>query len=174
MHGSGVAYVILGALRHEPRSGYEIKQLVDTATRFFWAASYGQIYPELHRLEENGLVESESAPTGARKRRIFKITTAGLDALREWLHGRETRMEMRDESLLRLFFADVLPREEAIALLRGRAYGFGQALEQLQAIAARPGVDPPFVDLALRWGLDYCEWAVDWCRQQEQRLRAAA
>ena len=31
-------------------SGYEIKALVDKSTRFFWAASYGQIYPELQRL----------------------------------------------------------------------------------------------------------------------------
>ena len=38
------------------RTGYEIKSLVDVSTRFFWAASYGQIYPELARLEELGLV----------------------------------------------------------------------------------------------------------------------
>ena len=43
MRAGGVAYVILGALRAQPRTGYEIKRLVDKATRFFWAASYGQI-----------------------------------------------------------------------------------------------------------------------------------
>ena len=40
---SNTAYVILGMLRHGERSGYEIKQAVDQSTRFFWAASYGQI-----------------------------------------------------------------------------------------------------------------------------------
>ncbi len=35
---------LLGLVRHEPRSGYEIKSIVDNTTRFFWAASYGQIY----------------------------------------------------------------------------------------------------------------------------------
>ena len=49
------AYVILGMLRNEARSGYEIKRMVDRSTRFFWAASYGQIYPELRRLEDAGL-----------------------------------------------------------------------------------------------------------------------
>ncbi len=44
---SPTAYVILGMVSGEPRSGYEIKALVDNTTRFFWAASYGQIYPEL-------------------------------------------------------------------------------------------------------------------------------
>ena len=36
---SPTAYVILGMVRKEPRSGYEIKALVDNSTRFFWAAS---------------------------------------------------------------------------------------------------------------------------------------
>ena len=44
--------VILGLLSIGPRSGYDIKAVVDRSTRFFWAASYGQIYPELRRLEQ--------------------------------------------------------------------------------------------------------------------------
>ena len=47
-------------LRLGRRTGYEIKSLVDVSTRFFWAASYGQIYPELARLEELGLVKGEA------------------------------------------------------------------------------------------------------------------
>jgi len=50
MEPSPTGYVILGMLRNQPRSGYEIKQAVDNSTGFFWAASYGQIYPELRKL----------------------------------------------------------------------------------------------------------------------------
>src|SRR3954468_8029837 len=101
--------VILGMLAARPRSGYEIKQLVDVSTRFFWAASYGQIYPELKRLEEAGLVTGEGAPTGGRQRRPDSLTPAGEDALREWLvSDRDLVYEMRDEGLLRFFFADVM------------------------------------------------------------------
>jgi DNA-binding PadR family transcriptional regulator len=174
MDTNGTTWVVLGLLAHGEKTGYEIKQIVDRSTRFFWAASYGQIYPELRRLEEAGLVKGEHAPTGGRKRRVFRITDAGREALDGWLHGRATRMEMRDESLLRLFFADTLPADDALALLHGRARGFREALEALREIDARPGEDPPFVDLVLRWGIDYCEWAVDWCERQEQRLRAAS
>ena len=39
------SYVILGMLGMRPMCGYEIKAFVDKSTRFFWAASYGQIYP---------------------------------------------------------------------------------------------------------------------------------
>ena len=54
------AYVILGMLAWRPMSGYDIKATVDRSTRLFWAASYGQIYPELRRLAEAGLVEGEA------------------------------------------------------------------------------------------------------------------
>ena len=43
MELSPTAYVILGMLRLGKRTGYDMKQLVDRSTRFFWAASYGQI-----------------------------------------------------------------------------------------------------------------------------------
>ena len=66
---NAVTPVILGLLSLGPRSGYEIKTTVDRSTRFFWAASYGQIYPELRRLERDGLIEGEDAPNGGRPRR---------------------------------------------------------------------------------------------------------
>jgi len=58
------AYVILGMLGLGARTGYDIKRVVDQSTRFFWAASYGQIYPELRQLEKDGLVTGKLAPTG--------------------------------------------------------------------------------------------------------------
>ena len=64
MELSKTSYVILGMLRGRPHTGYEIKALVDGSTRFFWAASYGQIYPELKRLEEAGLVKGEADVPG--------------------------------------------------------------------------------------------------------------
>ena len=41
--GNSVTPVILGLLSYAPMSGYDMKQAVDRSTRFFWAASYGQI-----------------------------------------------------------------------------------------------------------------------------------
>jgi len=168
-----VTPVVLGLLSLGPRSGYDIKTVVDRSTRFFWAASYGQIYPELRRLESEALIEGEDAPKGGRSRRVYRITKAGRGALREWLLGSTVTIEYRDESLLRLFFADALPREEALLLLEGRKRGHEQYLEVLRAIAALPGgKDPDFVDLVLRWGIEFNEWGARWCEEQLERLRA--
>ena len=66
MELSATGKVILGMLAARPRSGYEVKQLVDKSARFFWAASYGQIYPELKKLEEAGLIAGTDASQGSR------------------------------------------------------------------------------------------------------------
>jgi DNA-binding PadR family transcriptional regulator len=172
MATTSVTPVILGLVALGPRSGYEIKQVVDRSTRFFWAASYGQIYPELRRLESEGLVKGEDSPNGRRARRVYELTGAGRAELQRWLLGSDTTVELRDENLLRIFFADALPREQALQLLEGRARWHEGLLAALRTIDERPGEDPPFVDLALRWGIAYSEWGAEWCREQLQRLGA--
>ena len=173
MKTTAVTPVVLGLLALGPRSGYDIKTVVDRSTRFFWAASYGQIYPELRRLEDEGLIEGEDASNGARGRRTYKLAAAGHEALRAWLLGSTTTVELRDESLLRLFFADNLPREQALGLLEARRRGHEEYLEVLRAIAALPGgKDPDFVDLVLRWGIDFNEWGANWCQEQLERLQS--
>jgi DNA-binding PadR family transcriptional regulator len=173
MLGNTVTPVILGLLSISPRSGYDVKATVDRSTRFFWSASYGQIYPELRRLEQEGLIEGEDAPNGRRARRVYRLTEAGRSELEAWLLRSGTlTVELRDESLLRLFFADAIPREQALLLLEGRRRGHEQFLEVLRAIDARPGDDPPFADLVLRWGLAFNEWGATWCTEQLERLSA--
>src|SRR4051795_8957092 len=129
---SSITPVILGLLAHQPFSGYDMKQVVDRSTRFFWAASYGQIYPELRRLEREGLVEGEDAPNGSRPRRLYRLTPIGREELDAWLRREgQVTLELRDESLLRIFFADALPRDDALLLLETRRRIFEHVLEAL-------------------------------------------
>lgn len=169
-----MTWAVLGLLSRGPRSGYDIKTAVDRTIRHFWAASYGQIYPELKRLEGAGWIEGSDESRGGRARRVYSITATGRRELRAWLAGSETRMELRDESLLRLFFADTLPRGDALGLLAARREGYAQMHGYLQSLDDGTGPDPPFVDLVYRWALDYCAWGMEWCERQERRLRRAA
>ncbi len=173
MEPSAATWAVLGLIADRPRSGYDVKRIIDRSIRHFWAASYGQIYPELKRLEQAGWIAGDDAPRGGRARRIFRITPAGSEALGAWLAGPTTRVEIRDESLLRLFFSDTSPREQALGLLAARREGYRQMLEYLRSLDDGTGPDPPFVDLVYRWGLDYCEWGIEWCDRQERRLRQA-
>lgn len=169
------AYVILGFVRGEPRSGYEIKALVDNSTRFFWAASYGQIYPELKRLSEAGLIAGKDIPTGGRKRTVYEITVDGEEELRAWLRQPPHTFEMRDEGLLKLFFADALPREEALEILRSMKAQRLAMSERLRAIEQMKGeIEDPFPMIVLRGGLEFTQWFAEWCERMEAQLLDAA
>jgi DNA-binding PadR family transcriptional regulator len=108
---TNTSYLLLGFLEPHPHSGYDIKQIADHSTRFFWQISYGQIYPELKRLVELGLAKQEPGSRGGRTRHLYSISDAGREALGEWLghSGHPSGFEMRDELLLKLFFSDAAP-----------------------------------------------------------------
>src|SRR6476646_3022364 len=115
---SATGRVILGLIPFGRRTGYDIKTFVDRTTRYFWAASYGQIYPELTRLEDQGLVHGQPEPSGRRARTTYELTDAGAAALERWLASdAEPLYELRDEGMLKLFFSDSLP-ERRIEMLR--------------------------------------------------------
>ncbi|HEX2393270.1 MAG TPA: PadR family transcriptional regulator [Solirubrobacterales bacterium] len=168
---SATAYVILGMVRKEPRSGYEIKATVDGTTRFFWAASYGQIYPELKRLSEAGLVIGVDSPTGGRRRTVYEITADGEEELRAWLRQQPETFEMRDEGLLKLFFASALPRAEAVPILRAmreHRLAVNRHLREMEPLAE--ATEDEFTLMVLRSGLEFTEWFAGWCERTEAQL----
>ncbi len=171
------ARVILGMLKLGIRTGYDIKKAIDTSTRFFWGASFGQIYPELHRLREEGLVDAKDEPRGRVKRTEYTLTAKGEQALREWLTSVDGAIfELRDEGLLRLFFGDVLSQDDVLANLRMQQMIFDLVLQRFREIEveARAGIDEgrEYPYLVLRYGLDFITWARDWYAEVERRLVA--
>jgi PadR family transcriptional regulator, regulatory protein AphA len=172
---SPTAYVILGMVRSEPKSGYEIKAMVDNTTRFFWAASYGQIYPELKRLSEAGLVVGVDASTGGRRRTVYEITADGEEELKAWLRQPPETFEMREEGLLKLFFADALPAAEAVeivAAMRSHREAVNAQLRELQQL--KEGEEDATKMIVLRCGIEFTDWFADWCGRIEAELAEAA
>jgi PadR family transcriptional regulator, regulatory protein AphA len=166
-------YVVLGMLRLGERTGYEIKQLVDRSTRFFWAASYGQIYPELKKLEDAGLISGAADPQGGRQRRAYALTAAGEQALEEWLRDTsELGMELRDPALLKLFFADAIGSEDAAAIARAareRHEATVAALEEVRR--TKPESDNRMPATVLEFGLDFHRWCTERFARMEQELK---
>jgi PadR family transcriptional regulator, regulatory protein AphA len=161
-------------LRIEPMSGYEIKQAVDQSTRFFWAASYGQIYPELRRLEREGLIEGEQSPRGARRRTVYTLTQRGEEAVRAWLQEPPAPPELRYEGLLKLFFLRAEERETALAQLQSMRRQNSAALRRLLEIepAARELPEGSQL-LVLRSGIAALEAIEGWLEHAEHRLAEA-
>src|SRR4051794_11272473 len=163
--------VILGMIRLGRKTGYEIKQLVDVSARFFWTASYGQIYPELKRLEDEGLIRGADAATNGRPRRAYELTPAGEKALDEWLRsGAPPLLEMRDEGLLKLFFSDSMNTDEKAALIRAMKAKHDEVAANLSSIeeAAREKGGGPYD--VLKFGLAFHRFCSEYLEHLEHEV----
>ena len=181
MELSPTAKAILGTLSFSPKSGYEIKAMVDRSTRFFWAASYGQIYPELRRLADAGLVDGVDDPQGGRARTVWTLTPLGREALHAWLAEPPEVFEMRHEGMLKVFFADSLSPDERITRIRDWGDVHRRKADALREIEAEVGDNPTsgaeaveasgsYTFLILRFGIELNEWAAEWCERTAAEL----
>jgi PadR family transcriptional regulator AphA len=167
---SPTARVILGLLAFDSRTGYDIKQVTDRSTRFFWGASYGQIYPELRRLEEAGLVRSRDAPRGEVRRRVYTVTPKGRKVVDEWLAAPDEQYEVRDEGLLKLFFGELVPPERLAELIRRRKEWYEESAALFRGIGEELGpLDDP-TGHVLRYGMELMDWSAAWWGDLERRL----
>jgi DNA-binding PadR family transcriptional regulator len=165
--------VILGMIAFGKQTGYDIKQLVDKSTRHFWAASYGQIYPELRRLEEQGLIVGHNEPSGARARTVYVLTDTGQEALMGWLSSdRELTYELRDEGMLKLFFSDAAP-EFRLQNIRAMRALYERKHAQLHALHRDAAGMPAGPALTLEMGIELTGRLIEWCEVVEERLAAA-
>jgi len=164
MELSPTAYVILGVLGLGPHSGYDIKQLADISTRHFWAISYGQIYPELKRLAQSGLIKPEDASRGTRQRTLYHLTAKGRQTLHRWAADPAIQScELRDEMLLKLFFADAMSREETVrhlGAMRWRHQEVAAGLRENEPMAAAQPHRMKYE--VMKFGIALHEWCADW------------
>ncbi len=108
-------YVLLGLLQEEELSGYEMKKIIDVRMSFFWQESYGQIYPELNKMLEEGLIDifdAEAAPGTKREKIRYKLTALGEQELKRWMEAENEKDSIRSECLLKMFLSTDKNREE--------------------------------------------------------------
>ena len=73
--------LVLAALEHEPAHGYAIIKRLRRRSDDVFRLPEGTVYPALHRLERDGLVKSRWTVEGGRKRRVYRLTRGGIEAL---------------------------------------------------------------------------------------------
>lgn len=102
-------YIILGLLAHEDMSGYDLKKKIDLMISQFWEVGYGQIYPNLKVLEQEGAITGRSEVSDLGPDRIvYSITDKGRGQLADWLRQPVSKEHVRYEILLKTFFGGLL------------------------------------------------------------------
>jgi DNA-binding PadR family transcriptional regulator len=94
--------------------GYEIKQVMDGSTSFFWQAKLSQIYQTVKVLEEEGMVVSEmETQTEKPDRKRYTITPKGQEKFFSELNTPLKEISpKKDDLLLKLFFSASKPKKE--------------------------------------------------------------
>lgn len=165
-------HAVLGLLAETPSSGYDLLKRFETSLAQVWPAQQSQVYAELARLDEGGLIEITG--TGARNRREYGITEAGRAELRRWLTEPDVDIAYRSAALLRVFFLWTLARDEGTAYLQEfarRNQERDARLERIRDEAQWTG-DPVQVCawLALEFGIRSSQAAEQWAGWAEERL----
>ena len=172
------SYLVLGMVRLGISSGYAIKKAADGSTQNFWPISLAQVYPELARLEAAELLVRQNDPQGGRNRFAYSITDRGETALRAWLCSPTMAPgQMRDEALLRVFFADALEGEDQIRLIRmvrERNHTLVNELrnEIIPAAEAFESLGIRYLAISARFLGDFMAYAEDWVARLEAQLKS--
>ncbi|MEV6303375.1 PadR family transcriptional regulator [Actinoplanes sp. NPDC051861] len=157
---------VLGALSIEPMTAYALRESIRDVLGHFWSESFGQIYPTLNALEEEGHVRRRG---GVRARSsVFEITGTGTARLVELLCEPAQATPARDGLLLRLFFGRTLGRERCAVLLRTARETAMQKLSAYEDLLARLGAeeghtpDWPYIRITIRAGIHHSRSTIAW------------
>ena len=156
-------YALLGLLSDQTMSGYDLTKRFEESLGNVWQARHSQIYPELNKLNEEGLIEIVAE--GPRGRKDYRATADGREAVRDWLLNTEPEWGLRSEPMLRSFFLWMLEPAEAREYLVSYRRWFAERLAAHQAIKEhwQPETDgEKAAFIVLEAGILQAEAAIQW------------
>ena len=169
------SYAVLGMLSLSPMSGYELNRNVDKSIANFWQISKSQVYGELSRLEELGLVQStEVEQERLPDKRTYELTKAGAAALDGWLsapgHGPR---RLRSGLLLKTFFARRMTADRFVQLLE--EYRDQAEVERSYLAEVIERLDPElpetfYARATALYGLRQAETALSWIDEVQKSI----
>ncbi|MCJ2543603.1 PadR family transcriptional regulator [Thermostichus vulcanus] len=177
-----LAHAILASLVEEATSGYELVKDFNERIACYWQASQQQIYRELNRLEEQGWIAGERViQTDRPNKKLYRITPAGLQALKEWVAQPSDPAAIREELLVKVlagYLVDPLVIRAEVQRRReyhqARLEHYHQVEEAyFQNLTAAP-LPKQFMYRTLRRGIRYeADW-VAWCDETLEWLNGTA
>lgn len=178
-----LSYALLGLLARKSLSGYDLAQQMKKRVGLMWSALPSQIYPELARLEAQGLVMHEVVTQQDYRpdKKVYDITEAGRASLREWVTEPTPPSTLRDEFLLKAYSIWLADPQRALECFREHEQVHRQQLAEHETLLARltrewgsasEQHDSPLFGsaLALRYAIGYERNYLEWCQWVIEQL----
>jgi DNA-binding PadR family transcriptional regulator len=159
---NATAAALLGLLHHGPLTGWDLVATAADRIGNFWTLTQSQVYRELARMTETGLVTV--GDPGPRDRKPYTITAAGRAAFAEWIDQEPAREQLRVPLLLTIQFADHLPPGRLREIIATQRAAHAQRLVEYRAaeklLAGAPGQATRLA--TLRFGIHHERAALRW------------
>lgn len=137
MGSMSLRYALLALLSARPLSAYDIAKQFEASVGYVWYAPDSQIYPQLRRMEDEGLLTAAELPSGGRRtKREYQITDEGINQLRDWINTPAEYQRERDVHHLRAAYLEWADSELASQNMRRHIEFHQDQIEQWQALRA--------------------------------------
>ena len=100
-------HALLALLDATPMTGYTLAKHFGQSAAYVWHAPHSQIYPELRRMEAEGLIAGARELRGSRgTKRIYSLTEPGRAELGRWVAEITPPAPERDAALLKATYLE--------------------------------------------------------------------
>lgn len=173
-------YVLLVTLTQGEMTGYDIASRFDRRLSFVWHATHQQVYRELRKLDDEGLVRHRvEGQADKPDRKLYRLTPDGERALHDWLveDNASTPSRLKEPLLVKCFAGGYMPPGDMLSQVRSARAHYRERLDALREIEAGARADVPQPDagqtmafLALRRGIRSAESWIAWADEAERAL----
>ncbi len=171
-----IQYAILGLLHYKDMHGYRIKRHIEKNFGFMWSVNYGQIYPNLKKLSDDGWIVIKKIEQNGEKgppRKLYTITDKGREAFAEWLASAPERsMLLRDPFLMRFVFCGFGDSQRAIDLIDEQIKKYEGFLERREANLERWEKSGLYVRLISELGVELNQAFLNWLKRAREEIRS--
>ncbi|WP_052280953.1 PadR family transcriptional regulator [Nocardia vulneris] len=130
-------HAVLAVLSRGDSSGYELSKAFEVGVTNFWHATPQQVYAELTKLEESGLISGRDViGRGRQTKRVFTVTDSGRDELSAFVAVSSKPGAIREDLVVKVYASEFAEAEVLAAELEERAERSRAKMVVLDAILA--------------------------------------
>ena len=156
-------HIILGMLRKNPKSGYDLKKELNVVIHYFWEADISRIYRSLSDMQKKGWVKfttvvQEDSPN----KKVYSLTRQGRRELQKWLAEPGKQTGPQNPFLAQLHFSDAIPVEAQLQVMEARLATLKEEVRELERRAEYNQMPVPLPKDALQTGVTRAMFSLEY------------
>src|SRR4051794_2631266 len=169
-----VRHALLALLSEGPKYGLQLRQEFEARTGEVWPLNVGQVYTTLHRLERDGLVESDEVADDS-PQKGYRITVEGGQELEQWLRTPpDLASPPRDELVIKVLVALRVPDVDVHEVVQVHRRYLVELMQQWTRLKEDASADDLGFALVVDAELFRLDSVVRWLDAADGRLKRAA